>query len=402
MQLKNKHIVVGVTGSIAAFKIPFLVRMLVREGAEVKVMMTPAATDFVTPLTLSTLSGNPVLIQPFNPEDGTWNSHVELGRWADLYLLAPLSANTMAKMAQGIADNFFLAAYLSAKCPVFFAPAMDLDMYAHPATQKNVQTLVSFGNKLIEPSVGELASGLVGAGRMEEPENILKVIIQHFEEKLDYKGKKVTVTAGPTFEPLDDVRFIGNRSSGLMGFALAQEFAERGAEVTLISGPVSLKTPNSVAQRINISTADELFLECKKTFNKSDIFVMAAAVADYKPLHRIAGKMKKVKKNLAIELEPTTDILEYLGTLKKKGKLLIGFALESDKEEENAKSKLERKNLDLIVLNSMKDKNAGFGTPTNKVTIFSSEGKKYAFGLKSKNEVAKDIVDVIKQYISKK
>lgn len=392
----------GITGSIAAFKVPLLVRLLIKEGAEVKIMMTPAAADFVTPLTLSTLTGNPVLIKSFDPDNGAWYSHVELGQWADLYLLAPLTANTMAKMAQGIADNFFLAAYLSAKCPVFFAPAMDLDMYAHPTTQKNIQTLISFGNKLIEPSVGELASGLVGAGRMEEPENILKIIIDHFIEMLDFKGKKVVVTAGPTQEPIDDVRFIGNHSSGIMGFCIASEFASRGASVTLISGPVSLDTPEGIKQRINVSTAEQLFRECRKAFSSADIFVMAAAVADYKPVHEISGKLKKDKKNLAIELEPTVDILEYFGNQKKEGHILVGFALEYQEEEKNALAKLKKKNLDLIVLNSMKEKGAGFGTPTNKITIFASDGRKFPFRLKPKNEVAKDIADTIKQYFSKK
>lgn len=398
--LKGKKIVIGITGSIAAFKIPTLVRLFKKEGAEVKIMMTHSATDFVTPLTLSTLSGNPVIIEPFNPADGTWNSHVELGRWADIYLLAPLSANSLAKMAHGIADNFFLTAFLSAKCPVFFAPAMDLDMFKHPATQKNVGILQSYGHILIDPAVGELASGLSGAGRMEEPENIFELIQAYFtEKKSKFTGKKVLVTAGPTFEAIDPVRFIGNHSSGLMGFSIAEEFAACGADVTLISGPVNLNLQNAAITRVDVTSADEMYEACMIAKDESEIIVMAAAVADYKPVSTESVKIKKSGSSFEIKLQPTLDILAMMGKEKRPGQILVGFALETDHEEENARKKLETKKLDMVVLNSLRDEGAGFKTPTNKVTIFFNSGEVQHLPLKPKREIALDIIKSIESLI---
>jgi len=398
--LKGRKIVIGITGSIAAFKTPTLIRLLKKEGAEVKVMMTKAANDFVTPLTLSTLSGNPVIIEPFNPEDGTWNSHVELGRWADIYLLAPVSANTLAKMAQGIADNFFLTAFLSARCPVFFAPAMDLDMYRHPATQKNIEILQSYGYILIDPAVGELASGLSGAGRMEEPENIFKLVSDFFSEKTTrLSGKKVLVTAGPTYEAIDPVRYIGNYSSGLMGFSIAEEFAEKGADVTLVSGPVSLNVQQSSVRRIDVTSADEMFDRCMIEKETAEIIIMAAAVADYKPALQAGHKLKKSESSLEIKLLPTRDILAELGKAKRPGQILAGFALETDHEEENARKKLLDKNLDLIILNSLREAGAGFKSATNKISVIFKTGQIQHFPLKSKKEVAQDIFNIIESII---
>ncbi len=393
--LKDKKIVIGITGSIAAYKAPLLVRLLKREGAHVKVMMTPAARDFVTPLTLSTLSEHPVLIEPFNTDDGSWNSHVDLGRWADLFVIAPVSANTMAKMASGVADNFFLTACLSAKCPIMFAPAMDVDMFNHPTTQQNVRTLQSFGYRLIEPAVGELASGLHGAGRMEEPEMIFSMIRDHFQLSLSLAGTKVMVTAGPTHEGIDPVRFLGNHSSGLMGIAIAEELASRGAEVTLTCGPVSIESQAAGITRVDVISADDMHKACLKAFKTADITVMSAAVADYRPKKMAASKIKKSKQARTIELEPTTDILAELGQLKRKGQYLVGFALETDDEEKHAREKLTSKNLDMIVLNSLKDKGAGFKSNTNKVTIIDSAGNKKNISLKLKTELAKDIADMI-------
>lgn len=394
--LKGKKIVIGITGSIAAYKVPALIRLFRKEGAEVKVMMTASAKDFVTPLTLSTLSGNPVISEPFDPKDGRWNSHVELGQWADVYVLAPVSANTMAKMAHGIADNFFLTAYLSAKCPVFFAPAMDLDMFRHSATQKNVGILQSFGNILIEPAVGELASGLCGAGRMEEPENIFRIIRDHFTVK-DPKlvGKTVLVTAGPTYEAIDPVRFIGNHSSGQMGFSIAEEFAEKGASVTLVTGPTDLTLENDQIIRYDVTTADEMHDKCMILKDSADIVIMAAAVADYKPDQVAGSKLKKSGAPLEIKLVPTQDILASIGHTRKPGQIVAGFALETSHEEENARKKLQSKNLDLIVLNSLNDTGAGFKTPTNKISLIFKDGNTLHFPLKSKREVARDILDAI-------
>jgi len=396
--LKGKKIVIGITGSIAAFKTPALVRLFKKEGAEVKVIMTGSARDFVTPLTLSTLSGNPVISEPFDPVDGSWNSHVELGQWADAFLLAPVSANSLAKMANGIADNFFLTAYLSAKCPVFFAPAMDLDMYRHPATLKNIKILQTYGNILIEPAVGELASGLCGAGRMEEPENIFNLIRQFFadEGKKRLAGKKVLVTAGPTHEAIDPVRYIGNHSSGLMGFSIAEACAGEGASVTLVTGPVDLKAGHPSINRIDVTSAEEMYQQCTAIADQVDIIIMAAAVADFKPDRQHGSKLKK-SGGLPLELKlvPTPDILANLGEAKKAGQVLAGFALETDNELENAGIKLKNKNLDLIVLNSLKEKGAGFRTPTNKISILFKDGKTKDYPLKPKEEVAQDIIDAI-------
>jgi phosphopantothenoylcysteine decarboxylase / phosphopantothenate---cysteine ligase len=398
--LQGKKIVIGITGSIAAFKVPALIRLFKKEGAEVKVIMTRAAADFVTPLTLSTLSGNPVIIEPFNPVDGSWNSHVELGRWADLYVLAPVSANTLAKMAHGVADNFFLTAYLSAKCPVFFAPAMDLDMFRHPATQKNIEILQSYGHKLIDPAVGELASGLCGAGRMEEPENIFNLVEEYFtEKKSPLTGKNVLVTAGPPVETLDPVRFISNYSSGLMGFTIAEELAGRGANVTLIAGPVSLSVQNPAVKRIDITSSDEMYEQCLSASSSADIIIMAAAVADYRPSSASAAKLKKADAPLEIKLTPTHDILAELGRNKKSGQVLVGFALETDQEEDNARKKLEKKNLDMIVLNSLRDPGAGFKSATNKISVLFKTGDFQHFPLKPKTEVARDIIDCIESII---
>ncbi|MBN2174924.1 MAG: bifunctional phosphopantothenoylcysteine decarboxylase/phosphopantothenate--cysteine ligase CoaBC [Bacteroidales bacterium] len=393
--LKGKKILIGVTGSIAAFKIPVLVRLLKKEGAEVRLILTDTAKDFVTPLTLSTLSEHPVENVFYNSEDGSWHSHIELGNWADVYLVAPVTATTLGKMANGIADNLLTATYLAAKCPVFFAPAMDLDMFRHPTTKINIEKLVSYGNYLIEPKEGELASGLIGAGRMEEPEEIVKILDGFFQKKKDFKGKKVLITAGPTFENIDPVRFIGNYSSGKMGYALAEEFADRGANVDLVSGPVSIHMINQRVSLTNVISAQEMYDEVTGRFEKSDITIMAAAVADYTPEGTGKEKIKKKEKGLTLKLIPTKDILKKLGQSKRKNQLLVGFALETENELENARTKLKNKNLDLIVLNSLKDKGAGFSHDTNKITILDSSGKLESFGLKSKREVARDIVNKI-------
>lgn len=396
MSLKGKKILLGITGSIAAYKIPILVRLLKKEGAEVQVLLTPSACDFVTPLTLSALSQRPALVKGFNPEDGSWNSHVEMGNWADLMIIAPVSANTLGKMAHGLADNLLVATYLAAKCPVYFAPAMDLDMYHHPSTQANIKLLKSFGNILIAPNEGELASGLCGAGRMEEPEAIARILAGSQKKKESLKGKHVLVTAGPTYEAIDPVRFIGNHSSGKMGFALAQEAAVRGAIVTLIAGPVNLETAHPSIHRVNIISAAEMQQAVAKAFPKADITLMAAAVADFTPLTPAKEKIKKTTENKQeIKLKQTIDILAGLGKIKGRKQILGGFALETQFEERHALAKLKNKNLDFIVLNSLKEKGAGFGHNTNKITIFQRNGKKLNFGLKLKEEVAADIFDAI-------
>lgn len=393
--LKGKKILIGITGSIAAYKIPILVRLFIKEGAEVKVVMTECAKDFVTPLTLSTLSQHPVLIEPYNKIDGSWNSHVEWGRWADVFLIAPVSANTLAKMANGIADNLLTTTYLAAKCPVFFAPAMDLDMYHHPTTQKNTDILLSYGNHLIAPNEGELASGLCGAGRMEEPEAIMEVIRDFFEKKNDLNGQKVLISAGPTFEPIDPVRFIGNHSSGKMGYALAETMAERGAEVILVSGPVGLKPQHPAISVIGVQTAEQMAEACFNEFPSCSIGIMAGAVADYTIAAPAAQKIKKNGKNLVLEMIPTSDILAGLGRMKKQGQFLTGFALETENETENATKKLQNKNLDLIVLNSLNDPGAGFGTDTNKVKMISLNGLVKETGLLSKKRIAEEITELI-------
>lgn len=393
--LKGKHIILGVTGSIAAYKAATLTRLLVKEGASVKVVMTPLAKEFITPLTMATLSKSPIMVDFYNPENGDWNSHVDLGLWADLYLIAPASANTIGKMAGGIADNLLLTTYLSAKCPVMVAPAMDLDMYKHPATQRNLKVLQSFGNIIIEPENGELASGLIGKGRMEEPERILAFIIDYFVRQADFKGKKVVVTAGPTYEKIDPVRFIGNYSSGKMGLAIAEEFAGRGAEVVFVCGPVNLKTSHPAIRRVDVESAAQMYEVTSKEFVNSDVAVLSAAVADFTPREKADHKIKRGKDDLLLELLPTKDIAAELGRIKTASQLLVGFALETNDEEVNALSKMQRKNLDMIVLNSLNDKGAGFGVDTNKVTIMDKSGDKTVYELKTKVEVAKDIVDQI-------
>lgn len=393
--LKGKHIILGVTGSIAAYKAATLTRLLVKEGANVKVVMTPLAKEFITPLTMATLSKSPIMVDFYNPENGDWNSHVDLGLWADLYLIAPASANTIGKMAGGIADNLLLTTYLSAKCPVMVAPAMDLDMYKHPATQRNLKVLQSFGNIIIEPESGELASGLIGKGRMEEPERIVAFIADYFARHEDFKGKKVVVTAGPTYEKIDPVRFIGNYSSGKMGLAIAEEFAGRGAEVVLVCGPVNLKTSHPAIRRVDVESAAQMYEVTSKEFVNSDVAVLSAAVADFTPKEKADHKIKRGKDDLLLELLPTKDIAAELGRIKTASQLLVGFALETNDEEVNALSKMQRKNLDMIVLNSLNDKGAGFSVDTNKVTILDKAGNKTVYELKTKVEVAKDIVDQI-------
>ena len=393
--LKGKHIILGVTGSIAAYKAATLTRLLVKEGANVKVVMTPLAKEFITPLTMATLSKSPIMVDFYNPENGDWNSHVDLGLWADLYLIAPASANTIGKMAGGIADNLLLTTYLSAKCPVMVAPAMDLDMYKHPVTQRNLKVLQSFGNIIIEPESGELASGLIGKGRMEEPERIVAFIADYFARQEDFKGKKVVVTAGPTYEKIDPVRFIGNYSSGKMGLAIAEEFAGREAEVVLVCGPVNLKTSHPAIRRVDVESAAQMYEVTSKEFVNSDVAVLSAAVADFTPKEKADHKIKRGKDDLLLELLPTKDIAAELGRIKTASQLLVGFALETNDEEVNALSKMQRKNLDMIVLNSLNDKGAGFSVDTNKVTILDKAGNKTVYELKTKVEVAKDIVDQI-------
>jgi len=393
--LKGKKILIGITGSIAAYKIPFLVRLFLKQGAEVRILLTGAAKDFVTPLTLSTLSGFPVLTDFFEKADGSWHSHVELGNWADVYLIAPVSANTLSKLANGMADNLLTATYLAAKCPVFFAPAMDVDMFNHPSTQANIQKLRDFGNTLIEPDEGELASGLYGAGRMQEPEKILEILIDFFKKKKDFEGQTILISAGPTYESIDPVRFISNHSSGRMGFALAEEFAARGAEVKLISGPVAVSATNKNIKITKVVSALEMFNACVEIFPQVQVAIMAAAVADFAPAGVQSKKIKKTEEEFSIKMKKTSDILKELGRIKKKGQVLIGFALETNNVIENAIQKLHNKNLDLIVLNSLKDAGAGFGYTTNKVTLIDKYEVIKALDLKLKSEVAKDIADKV-------
>ncbi len=393
--LTGKKILIGVTASIAAYKVPFIIRLLKKAGAEVQVILTPAAKDFVTPLTLATLSEKLVLIDLFDKETGEWSSHVELGLWADLFLVAPVSANTMAKMAAGIADNLLLTTILSARCDVIFAPAMDLDMYNHPTTTNNISKLQSFGYKLIKPVAGELASGLVGCGRLEEPELIFEYIEKYFSDNERFVGKNVLVTAGSTFEAIDPVRYIGNHSTGRMGVEIAVAFAEQGANVTLILGPSNTNINNVNVNVVNVVSAKEMYNASVNNFADADIVVMSAAVADFTPEIVSNKKIKKGDDGFSINLKPTIDILASLGKIKKENQLLIGFALETDNELENAKKKLTRKNLDAIVLNSLNDKGAGFGFDTNKISIIKKDGTQTDFELKSKKEVASDILNVI-------
>ena len=398
--LKNKNILLGVCGSIAAYKAAFLTRLLVKTGANVKIVMTPDAVNFITPLTLSTLSKNPVYVAYFNPATGEWNNHVELALWADAILIAPASANTLAKFANGFCDNLLSAIYLSAKCSVFIAPAMDLDMWKHCSTQLNITKLKDFGNFIINPGNGELASGLSGEGRMAEPDDILNFLISHFSKNLPLKGKKALVTAGPTYEAIDPVRFIGNHSSGKMGFAIAEELANLGAMVILISGPTCLKATHQNIKQIDVLSSSEMMHEVKSHFPESDVTIMSAAVADYKPRTFSVKKIKKNDQHFNLELEKTTDILSYLGEKKSSKQILVGFALETHDEEENAIAKLKKKNLDFIVLNSLQDKGAGFKGDTNKVTIIDHSLNKLAFPLKSKTDVATDICQKIIDLIS--
>ena len=392
--LKGKNVLIGVTASIAAYKSALLVREFVKAGANVKVIMTKASKEFITPLTLSTLSKNPVHSEFTTGKEGVWNSHVDLGIWADFMVVAPVTANTLGKMANGLADNLLVATYLSGRCPIYFAPAMDLDMYKHPSTLLNVEKLKSFGNIFIEANFGELASGLIGEGRMAEPIEIVNFIAKHISEDLPLKGKKVIITAGPTYEAIDPVRFIGNHSSGKMGFEIATECANKGAEVVLITGPTTLELENKNIKRINVISASEMYNTVHDNFTDSDIGIFAAAVADYKPKKVASEKIKKNDAVMNIELEPNKDILASVGKIKDK-QILVGFALETENELENAKGKLERKNLDLIILNSLKDSGAGFKHNTNKITIIERSGEVTNFDLKTKKEVAADIVTKI-------
>jgi phosphopantothenoylcysteine decarboxylase / phosphopantothenate---cysteine ligase len=391
--LRGKNILVGVTGSIAAYKAAVLIRLLVKEGADVQVIMTSAGTDFISPLTLSTLSKKPVLIDFFNSETGAWTSHVDLGLWADLFVVAPATANSIAKFANGICEDLLAAVYLSARCPVFVAPAMDLDMYRHAATTINLETLRSYGNGIIDAEHGELASGLVGEGRMAEPEVILRTILNFFDANLPLKGKKALVTAGPTHEAIDPVRFIGNNSSGKMGYQIAEELANRGASVTLVSGPTDQKTISSIDLH-KVVSAEEMYNATRDPFAEADIVVFAAAVADYKPDEKKEQKLKKDDKSMQLQLTKTVDIAETLGK-EKTGQFIVGFALETENETANARKKTEKKNFDLIVLNSLREKGAGFGHDTNKITIIDSKGTTKPFDLKSKKEVAVDIINEI-------
>lgn len=389
--LEGKKVVLGVCGSIAAYKSALLARLLIKAGAEVQVLMTKDATQFITPLTLSTLSKKPVLVNYFKPETGEWNNHVELGLWADLFIIAPASANTIGKLANGLCDNLLTAAYLSAKCPVYFAPAMDLDMWKHQATQSNIARLLSYQNILIPPGTGELASGLHGEGRMAEPEEIVAFINQQLSARLPLTGRKALVTAGPTYEAIDPVRFIGNHSSGKMGFMVADELARLGAQVILVTGPTVQQTHASSVKRVDVTSATEMLSACEQHFTDADICIMSAAVADYTPTNPQSQKIKKQEGELLINLKKTTDILKRLGESKRTNQLLVGFALETNNEEQHAIEKLKKKNLDFIVLNSLNDAGAGFKTDTNKITIIESTLKKTSFELKDKTAVARDI-----------
>jgi phosphopantothenoylcysteine decarboxylase/phosphopantothenate--cysteine ligase len=393
--LQGKKILLGVCGGIAAYKSALLIRLLIKEGAEVQVIMTSAAHEFITPLTLATLSNRPVHTKFSTLETGEWNSHVELGLWADVMLIAPATANTMARLALGVADNLLGATYLSARCPVIFAPAMDLDMYRHPATTANAERLSGYGNLIIEAEHGELASGLVGTGRMAEPENIVAYLHTHFAKKKVLKGKNLLITAGPTYEAIDPVRFIGNHSSGKMGAEIARVAASQGANVTLVLGPgsVEIKESNISVQRV--TSASEMFAACDSIFDQQDLIILAAAVADYSPVVTKKQKIKKKGQKLSLELKKTVDIAQSLGERKSQGQFIVGFALETENEIDNAKSKLHKKNFDLIVLNSLNDKGAGFQHDTNKISIIDRQNNIKEFQLKDKTSVAKDIIDEV-------
>ena len=401
--MKGKRIILGITGSIAAYKAAYLIRSLVKNGAEVQVVITPAGKEFITPLTLSTLSRKPVISEFFSNRDGTWNSHVDLGLWADAMLIAPATAATIGKMANGIADNMLITTYLSCKAPVFIAPAMDIDMYVHPSTQQNLNKLRSFDNIIIEPSSGFLASGLEGKGRMSEPDDIVRVMYYYFASqkeilpvKRELQGKKILITAGPTYEKIDPVRFIGNYSSGKMGFALAEACAMRGADVTLVAGPVSMEVINPSINRIDVESAEEMYDASVDAFSVCDIAIMCAAVADYKPKEQSEEKIKREESDeMTISLVQNKDITATLGQMKLSHQILIGFALETSDGIVNAGEKLKRKNLDLIILNSLKEDGAGFGYDTNKVTLIDKTGTKIEIPLKQKTEIAEDIIDYI-------
>jgi phosphopantothenoylcysteine decarboxylase / phosphopantothenate---cysteine ligase len=397
MQLQGKRILLGVTGSIAAYKAAHLTRLLVKEGAEVQIIMSTSALDFITPLTLSTLSKKPVLQSFYDPKTGAWNNHVELGLWADLFLVAPISANTLSKFANGACDNLLAATYLSARCPVMIAPAMDLDMYQHPSVKKNIETLTGFGNIILEAEDGELASGLSGQGRLMEPEHIMENILDFFSKKKDFSGKQVLITAGPTYEAIDPVRYIGNHSSGKMGIALARELADRGAEVKLVLGPGSLSIDHPQVDILKVTSAEQMYSACHRHHASAEICIFAAAVADYTPETVATEKIKKKDENIIIQLKKNVDIAASLGQEKRPGQIHIGFALETQEEEINALSKLERKNFDMVVLNSMRDAGAGFQHDTNKVSLYFKGGKKDHFGLLPKKEVAFHIVEAIKK-----
>lgn len=395
--LKGKHIVLGITGGIAAYKSVSLLRLLVKAGAEVQVIITPNGKEFITPVTLSALSGRPVISEFFTANTGQWNSHVDLGLWADAMVIAPATASTIAKMANGVADNMLITSYLSARSQVFVAPAMDLDMMSHPSTTCNIDKLRSYGNIIIELAAGELASHLVGKGRMEEPENIFKILEDYFRRHATLTGKKVLVTAGPTYEKIDPVRFIGNYSSGKMGYAIAEEAAARGAHVTLVSGPVAIKTTNPDIEVINVESAKEMLEACRQHFDDTDIAIMTAAVADYAPAECAEVKIKREKREdtPVLKLVKNPDIAATLGAMKRNDQTMVGFALETDNEQANAEDKLQRKNLDYIVLNSLREPGTCFGTDNNKVSIFSRDGHRSDFGIKPKSAVAADILDII-------
>lgn len=399
--LKGKKIVLGITGSIAAYKACYIIRGLIKKGAEVQVVITPAGKEFITPITLSALTSKPVVSEFFSQRDGTWNSHVDLGLWADAMLIAPATASTIGKMANGIADNMLITTYLSMKAPVFVAPAMDLDMFAHPSTQKNLKTLESYGNIIIEPASGELASHLVGKGRMEEPENIIARLEEFFAAKSNLSGKKILITAGPTYEKIDPVRFIGNYSSGKMGFALAEECAARGAQVELIAGPVTLSVKHPNINRIDVESAQEMYEAANSRFADCDAGILCAAVADFTPATRAEQKIKRHGDDLVLQLKPTQDIAASLGKQKRQNQVLVGFALETNDEMQNAQDKLQRKNFDFIVMNSLQDKGAGFRVDTNKITIISAQGST-PYPLKSKGEVACDIINNLEEVLKNK
>ena len=396
MSLKGKRIVLGITGSIAAYKACVLIRELIKAGAEVQAVMTPSAKEFITPLTISTLTHKPVISEFFDRRDGSWHSHVDIGLWADAMIIAPATASSIAKMANGVADNMLITTYLSMRAPVFVAPAMDVDMFSHTATQKNIKTLRSYGNIIIEPETGELASGLEGKGRMEEPAVIAKSLEAYFKSQNQLKGKRVLITAGPTYEKIDPVRFIGNYSSGKMGYALAEECAERGAEVELVSGPVSINLNRANIHITKVESAAQMYAAAVNAFPKTDIAILCAAVADFTPRETKDVKIKREKGDMAIQLVPTKDIAAELGRMKKESQFMVGFALETNDETNNAINKLKAKKLDFIVLNSLNDKGAGFSVDTNKITIISDTSK-YEYSLKPKREVAKDIIDKIRE-----